>query len=223
MEQAMHERIFEFAGGQLCLDFANTVGGLRGAVAHEYLTNYADLARWSHQAGVITEQEMVDLMRAAADAPNVAADVLRRAYTLREAIYAIFTAVVATAHPPDDALDALNEEVRRAMAGAHIITTVEDEGFVWAWGDDADALDLMLGSIARSAAMLLTSDDVGLVRICASETCGWLFVDATKNHRRRWCTMAGCGNRARVHRHRQRTRDRGESQSAQADFVAERP
>jgi predicted RNA-binding Zn ribbon-like protein len=109
----------------------------------------------------------------------------------------------------------LNVEVEQGMAGAHIIVTTH--GYDLAWRKDEQALDQMLGPIARSAAVALTSAERGLVRQCASDTCGWLFVDATKNHRRQWCSMTACGNRARVRRHRQRQRAGGEPGDALAD------
>ncbi|HEV2391667.1 MAG TPA: CGNR zinc finger domain-containing protein [Verrucomicrobiae bacterium] len=40
------------------------------------------------------------------------------------------------------------------------------------------------------------------MRLCQGDTCGWLFVDSSKNHSRRWCDMRDCGNRAKARRHR---------------------
>jgi predicted RNA-binding Zn ribbon-like protein len=51
-----------------------------------------------------------------------------------------------------------------------------------------------LWPIARDAAELLASDRLEYVRACASKTCEWLFLDESKNHRRRWCDMTKCGN-----------------------------
>lgn len=205
MDQGMHEDAFEFVGGYLCLDFANTVGGLRGAIANERLASYADLVRWSYQARLVTDEEQWNLLQMARGAEDAAHQVLRRASTLREAIYAIFTAIGAGTQVDADALMVLNGEVRLALANAQLSASAE--GFVWTWGCPQGALDQMIGPIVRSAADLLTSPDVRMVRTCLSESCGWLFVDATKNHRRLWCTMTGCGNKARVRRHRQRMRE----------------
>jgi predicted RNA-binding Zn ribbon-like protein len=47
--------------------------------------------------------------------------------------------------------------------------------------------------IARSAASLLTDDDLSLVKRCARESCGLFFLDTTKNHRKRYCRMDVCG------------------------------
>lgn len=77
-----------------------------------------------------------------------------------------------------------------------------EEGFVWELSGGDPALDLPLWSVIREAAELLTSGRLAQVRECAGDACSWLFLDTTKNHSRRWCSMRGCGNRARVRRHR---------------------
>src|SRR5438270_478076 len=49
----------------------------------------------------------------------------------------------------------------------------------------------------------------GLVGVCEERLvgrCAWLFLDTTKNHSRRFCTMKECGNRAKQRRHYQRKR-----------------
>ena len=50
----------------------------------------------------------------------------------------------------------------------------------------------------------MTSDRLTQVRECADDTCGWLFLDLSKNASRRWCNMADCGNRAKARRYRAR-------------------
>jgi len=62
----------------------------------------------------------------------------------------------------------------------------------------------LLGPITRSAADLLTSPAPGRLKQCPgspNRTCGFLFLDQTKNHSRRWCSSSTCGNRTRLHRH----------------------
>ena len=56
------------------------------------------------------------------------------------------------------------------------------------------------------AAGLLTDAELQRVRQCAGDPCGWLFYDTSRNRRRRWCTMEGCGNRAKARRYYQRRR-----------------
>lgn len=197
------EPLFEFIAGQVCLDFANTIRGLRGNPG-KGITSYSTLVSWSRQAGIIHEVEAKALLSLAEDAREQTDAILQRAYAFREATHSIFAAIVVGKEPAEMDLEALNREITLAMTGA-IVKMLQD-GFVWHWHTREDALDQMLGPLARSAATLLLSSERLLVRQCANEQCRWLFVDTTRNHRRQWCTTAGCGNYIRVQRHRQRKR-----------------
>lgn len=53
---------------------------------------------------------------------------------------------------------------------------------------------------AEAWSRLLTEGDPALIRQC--EGCTIIFYDRTKAHRRRWCSMAICGNREKVRRFR---------------------
>ena len=77
------------------------------------------------------------------------------------------------------------------------------------WDPDGSSLERPLWPIVRSAAELLTSGELARVHKCASDRCGWLFVDRSKNHSRRWCDMKECGNVAKVRRYRTRHKTEG--------------
>jgi predicted RNA-binding Zn ribbon-like protein len=64
----------------------------------------------------------------------------------------------------------------------------------------------VLVPVAESAAGLLSSGNLALVRKCENPECILFFYDTTKNHGRRWCSMSACGNRAKVAAHYRRTR-----------------
>jgi predicted RNA-binding Zn ribbon-like protein len=49
--------------------------------------------------------------------------------------------------------------------------------------------------------LLLASAERDRVKQCPGPTCGWLFLDSTRNRSRRWCDPAECGNRERVKAH----------------------
>jgi predicted RNA-binding Zn ribbon-like protein len=53
---------------------------------------------------------------------------------------------------------------------------------------------------------LLSSGARTQIHECGGDGCGWLFLDTSRNGRRRWCTMQGCGNRAKARRFYERTR-----------------
>jgi predicted RNA-binding Zn ribbon-like protein len=196
---------FEFIGGSVCLDFVNTVHGIREGFSYEGLTSYADLISWSRQADLLTASEAEVLGRRAQRDEGEARLTLGRAYLLREAIYHIFTALIAGTQLASTDLEALNRELKRGTIGASIILTTD--GLRWEWRQEEGSLDQMLGPLARSAALLLMSAKSKLVRQCANTQCGWLFVDETKNHRRQYCRTNICGNKIRVRRHRQRQRN----------------
>lgn len=194
---------FLMIAGAICLDFVNTLGGLRGARTEEYMRTYADLLRWSHQAGILSASAADRLLGAAHG--DEADAVMARAVALREALYGIFTRLLDGAEPARADLEVLNAELSRSLAHMALAYTRE-EAFAWRWAGEESALDGMLRPMARSAADLLLSAEVQSLRQCDSPTCGWLFLDLTKNHSRRWCDMRGCGNRAKVQRHRARKR-----------------
>jgi len=201
---------FDFVGGYLCLDFANTVGGLPpDSISQERLTSYPHLVAWSQQANLTSESEAHVLLRKAESAQVEAAAILERARAIREAIYGIFAAVAQGTQPTGSDLDLLNRELERGMAGPRVMVTTD--GFGWEWRKEEGAFDQMLAPVARSAAMLLTSAKRRLVRQCANKDCRWLFVDTTKNHRRKWCRTTGCGNVMRVRKYRERQRSKEKS------------
>jgi predicted RNA-binding Zn ribbon-like protein len=96
----------------------------------------------------------------------------------------------------------MNRTLREALSRLEVAPAAG--GFAWAWVADEASLDQVLWPVVRSAAQLLTSGELARVRECAREGCDWLFVDTSKNHSRRWCTMAVCGSRVKAGRYYRR-------------------
>jgi predicted RNA-binding Zn ribbon-like protein len=195
---------FYFLGGQVCLDFVNTVGSRGTDSPTEYLESYADLVEWGRQAGILTQQQARGLLRKAKEHPENADHVLQRAISLREAIYRIVSATLYGKPPASVDIGRFNQELADAMSRSQIIP--ESGSFSWKLIGDKNALDCVLWEVARAAANLLTSTELGRVRLCASEGCVWAFIDLSKNHSRRWCDMKDCGNQAKARRHYERVK-----------------
>jgi predicted RNA-binding Zn ribbon-like protein len=203
-------RLPRLLGGRLCLDFANTVDPRYGPERREYLNDYADLIAWSRITGATSHQLAVKLTSASQEHGREAAGILDRAIRLREALYHLFSGRAAD----KDDLATLNSELSQAMAGARVLPA--QPGFAWTWPEEeTEAVDpaRLLWPVARSAAELLTSAERQLVRECLGDNCGWLFLDTSKNHRRTWCSMQGCGNRAKARRHYARRTSPGQASS----------
>lgn len=189
--------------GWLCLDFANTAKWHASSVPVEELSDYPVLVEWARGEGIVSPEEAQGLLLEAAHHPQKAEAALEQAIALREAIYRIFSATVNDHPAPPQDLDFLNAVLAEKLRDLSVAR--DASGFVWQWRAEPQTLDWMLGPIARSAAELLTSPALARVGQCADDRgCGWLFLDLTKNHSRRWCSMESCGNRAKVMQHYQR-------------------
>jgi predicted RNA-binding Zn ribbon-like protein len=204
MPQLPAKSRFEFSGGNLCLDFANTVNNRLSERRKDLLASYGDLLHWGQEAGVVSLKSAERLRRLAEEAPGHAKSALRSATQTREAIYTLFAAVVERRGVPGAALGTLNTALQQASEHAQIIQ--KNRHFSWEWALPEESLESVVWPVARAAAELLTSDDLSLVRECAADDCDWLFLDTTKNHRRRWCDMKTCGNRDKARRYYERTR-----------------
>lgn len=193
---------FEFVGGSVALDFANTLGGTHTAPTHEHLIEYDDLVRFGRSAGTLTVTQARRLSEEAGRQPVRAVAVLRRAIALREAIWRVFDAFAKDARSDPADLALIHDEELAALRHARIAQTGSSVHYEWS---DENVLDRPLWAIARSAGDLLRSEaDRRLVRECGSDTCEWLFIDRSRNHTRRWCDMNDCGNRAKQRRMRAR-------------------
>jgi predicted RNA-binding Zn ribbon-like protein len=193
---------------RLCLEFANTVAWHASPNPEERLHSYEELVRWAEAQNLLSQSAARKLMGDAAARPASAGRALQRAVILREAIYRIFTASVHGLAPAEADIAGLNGAIQNLTNGAQIRRTAE--GYAWNWNVDPQALDSLLGPVALSAAELLISKDLGRVGQCADDRgCGWLFLDTSKNHSRRWCDVKDCGNRARQRRFQVRARKSG--------------
>jgi predicted RNA-binding Zn ribbon-like protein len=179
-------------GGALCLDFANTMDWHASDHPVELLRDPGSLAAWARIAGA-GEVEADD------------AD-LRCAVELRDALWDVFLAVVRDTAVPTAAVAVLNRNLELAPERRHLAMV----GARLAWSErPVRGADALLVSIARSAADLLTdAERLARVRMCASQGCGWLFFDESWGGRRRWCSMATCGNRAKARQHYRRKREK---------------
>jgi predicted RNA-binding Zn ribbon-like protein len=128
--------------------------------------------------------------------------IFRRVLAARELIWMIGNAL-AEQRPVSPRLSA-------ALAAVHAESLrfaemkMRDGAYIWTWDPRRNVEAAILGPIALSALTLLMQKDLSRTKRCAGMDCGWLFLDVTKNNRRRWCEMRICGNRAKVRAARMR-------------------
>lgn len=189
---------FDLVAGALCLDFINTLDDRFMANPKELLESYIDLARFGEDTQSLTLSQVDRLLERSQRDPASAQRALAAAIQLREAMYGVFWAIVHRKPAPPADLYTLNQYVQVAAQHSQIVAV--NGHFEWRFDDSASDFQAPLWPIARSAADLLASEQLSFVHACASETCQWLFLDSSKNHKRRWCDMKQCGNRAKFNR-----------------------
>jgi predicted RNA-binding Zn ribbon-like protein len=192
---------FKLVAGHVALDFVNTLDSrYQPERTVDLIPTYEEFLRFCTEAGVITASDASSLRQRAQRREAV----LRSASELREALERIFDAILRALPSPAGDLAIVNSYLKEAAQNRSLTENVGRIG--WQWEDLEENAVGPLWLIAEAAARLLTSEQVELVRQCGSETCRWLFLDASKNHSRRWCDMKLCGNRVKARKHYQRTR-----------------
>ncbi len=194
--------VYKFIGGELALDFCNTGADREVDFVGELLHSYRGLVSWAHQAQLLNDSEAMALAALGNEHPSEANNIYQHAVTLREALYRTFSAIAAERTPNDADLDILNSAVAEGLG--HLRLQQSGDGFEWAWTSQPDDMDRMLWPVAKAATDLLLSPDRFHLRECGNGNCSWLFLDLSRNHSRRWCTMESCGNRVKARGYRQR-------------------
>jgi predicted RNA-binding Zn ribbon-like protein len=182
----------DFIGGHLSIDFVNTVRVVGGEVT-DTLGSDDDVRVWLALAGVPVAPK---------PAPWPDGALLEAARRLREAAREAIEARKAGGRPP---LKVINEFLESSASHGRLVAR---PGFglefrrIYRGGTPEE----YLLPVTEAVAGLLAEGDFDLVRRCASDRCVLWFYDRTKGHGRRYCTSAGCGNRAKVAAYRSRTR-----------------
>ena len=192
-------------GNTVAFDFVNTVHSRVESAPREYLASYGDLVDWALDGGLIGRSRADALHANARSNPRAARAALRRAIKLREMLYRIFVAVIRQVAPAPDDITSLNKWLAEGLR--HRRVCFENGKYAWSWDPDPAALDRPFWPVVLSAAEVLAGADRSRIKECpAPDGCGWLFLDVSKNGKRRWCNMRTCGNVAKARRYYKRHR-----------------
>jgi predicted RNA-binding Zn ribbon-like protein len=181
-------------GGRLCLDFVNTIHDRYAVEVEDYVQDPQRFIAWSERAGALLPDDGVSAPRTA----QKRAALMREVAVLREHLHALFSARIDGLVPRAGAVRGLDRWVHQAWASQSLGT----DGHLH-WRADARDVQLALKRIALDALDLLGDPAASRLRRCANTTsCGWLFLDTSKNGRRRWCAMETCGTAEKMQRYR---------------------
>jgi predicted RNA-binding Zn ribbon-like protein len=121
---------------------------------------------------------------------------LLKAQRLSSALRKSFAAMLRKHRIDREWIDPINEILRITEGHDELIS--EDGNLRIEFVAREGGLDWLLAAVARSGAEILADGPEARLRLCANPHCGFFFCDKSRTHRRRWCSMAVCGNRSKV-------------------------
>jgi predicted RNA-binding Zn ribbon-like protein len=193
----------ELIGGHPALDLVNTVSWRQDADRwRENLAVPLDLLTWAQRTGVLDGRQIVAMRRAIAQETETAEGVLDRVRELREELYHRLTDGID--RPGGSPQIEEGSPLHRAFADA--VTVGSLAGAPARWSLEPHCLLDLPRVLALHALDLVQTMSPDRLRRCDDHGCGWLFLDITRNHSRRWCSSSDCGNRDRARRHYARNR-----------------
>jgi predicted RNA-binding Zn ribbon-like protein len=189
MDPASSCKTSDFIAGRLALDFANTAPSSRELSWGDFLLFLAD-------AGVITAERASRLSPLADSDPQAVDAVRLKMLRLRESVRAVFSARSEKSAIAKNWVEPINDILR--ITEGHDELSQHDHSWHLQFMARENGLEWLLAAIARSAAELLVEGPDAPVRRCANPNCRLFFYDNSRTRRRRWCSMATCGNRHKV-------------------------
>jgi predicted RNA-binding Zn ribbon-like protein len=178
-------------GDHLALDLLNTEARNDDKVV-EYWNSDADVLRWLAQHNIFP---------AAGGGAFAAGELVAQAKALRSLAKGLISAFKAG---KSQDISGLNEYLHAYHSALHLAA---DNNGKLALSRIASGTTIasLLGPVAEAVAQLLVEANVELVKQCEHPDCILWFYDRTKAHKRRWCSMALCGNRYKAAQFRKRS------------------
>ena len=192
----MAQHQFNLLAGDPSLELLNTISDWTASEPRDYLPELGEAFRLGAMVGLLTPAEAKQL---AALLPGTE---LRRLKELRSRLQRIVRSAIDGKAPADEDLDALARDAADAAREAEL--RMSGDRLERIIPVDKGGVATLRWRIVEAAIALLASDE--LTRVGACPTCGWFFLDTTRNRSRRWCSMAMCGSVSKSRRYYWRTR-----------------
>lgn len=185
---------FYLVGNNLSIDFVNTRIRVSGA-PKDLLESFEALVAWAVRTELLDLPQAKALLRDWSGRPK-ATQVFKRALQFRDVLREMMTDLTQGAAIRPSALEAINLIMKEENGYAEVVRA--GSGFEKRYHTNFSEPGRLLAPIAEAAADLLCYGNPAYLRKCETSECHIFFYDVTKNHGRRWCSMAICGNRAKA-------------------------
>lgn len=178
-------------GDHLAMDLLNT----------EARTNSGDIDYWNTGADVLNWLERCRVVSVLADTAVDHGELLAQARALRTLARRLIS---ERKHGEIGEIGDLNVYLHAYLSAPHLERNSEGN-FVLTRTARGEGIASLLGPVVEAVAQLLVDGDFALVKQCEHPDCILWFYDRTKAHKRRWCSMALCGNRYKAAQFRKRS------------------
>ena len=190
-------------GDHPALDLANTLHWRDGGLLN-FVPTYSALVDWAEVAGLLTKAEKEKLLSRAPQHPDEASAIHQQWLELRDALKAWLPKIdgMEQTELQNNKEDSAARKLKSNIAAAGDDATLAAYLAIDSRQKKEPALALPLLRSATAIWNLMTFPPAGHIRQCEADNCGGFFVDQSRAKPRRWCSMDGCGNRAKAQRHR---------------------
>src|SRR5271154_3337281 len=176
-------------GGRLSIDFVNELGS-SSDFSWQQLLHFLLVTR------IISSERSSQLLTLPQYDPQSADALLRKARRLHSALLDCFHSIVGEDSVARDWAEPINDILR--ITEGHDELVEQDRNWRLEFVAAESGLDWLLAAIARSGAELIAEGPGASLRVCSNADCGFFFYAPPRTRRRRWCSMATCGNRPKV-------------------------
>jgi predicted RNA-binding Zn ribbon-like protein len=191
------------------LDFLNSIATPVDEPV-DWISDGEGLLGWLEQAGMVPADALAEIR--ARSTPEELDEVAHKARGLREWFRSYVQKRKGRALAAKDLhdLEPLNQLLAHDEQRGEIVANGPDEAMIFSLRPKRrwQSAESLLMPIAEALAKVVCDEDFTQVKACEGPSCTMLFADHTRGHARRWCSMAICGNRAKVAAHRARLKER---------------
>lgn len=175
-------------GGNLSLDFINTIKDRLVADPIDYLTGKEEWIAWLKRVDIL-ENETLNFEEASFN--------LKEVIRKREFLHRVFQGLVFQREIKEKDLkcfDTLLQKIRRSTKIFVVDNKPQEHLEI-----DPNDLNSYILKIGKAAHELLMSEEIDRVKECGN--CGWIYFDSSKNKCRKWCNMDTCGNEVKARKY----------------------
>ena len=190
-------------GGCVCFDFVNTIHSRVDKDIYDYIDTYSSFIKWMERLQLMPADTLENLKKLVQKDEETAQVALKDIKKKREMLYNFFSSVIHKRSPDIQLLQSFNKSLSDSLS--RLSFDYKKDKLVLDWSDDKLNFYEPLKIIFKDAFDIITTIPQKRFKECRS--CGWLFIDKSKNNSRTWCNMQTCGSIEKAKRYYYRKKD----------------